>query len=178
MCLRDVLRRVLFKITGMINDHQRQSKPISNKHSGPRAAVTAGINHRWVTSSVCLGGNSHVDRASSSSVSCALSSPEAPEGGFKTLLHYQRRELQRRRCHSRAGPLSPLRLSFSPRFMSVSLMDRRRVQTHTCWDQESWKLKVPKDFWINSQVHSQELRLVSPPEPAAGTGTDVTLSAK
>lgn len=44
------------------------------------AAVTTGINHRWVTSSVCLGGNSHVDCASfSASCPCFHSALEDPQ---------------------------------------------------------------------------------------------------
>lgn len=74
------------------------------------AAVTTGINHRWVTSSVCLGGKDHVDHAAASSVSCPCFH-SALEGASKSCYIFSKgifivRDMW---CHhSRAELLSPL----------------------------------------------------------------------
>lgn len=102
------------------------------------APVTTGINHRWVTSSGCLGGNSHVNCASSSApCPCIRSALEDPQ---KHVLAKAFVALT-----SRGGVTTERNPSHHPRSLTdaqiyeplVSLIDPQRVQTNTCWEQES-----------------------------------------
>lgn len=102
------------------------------------AAVTTGINHRWVTSSVCLGGNSHVDSASSStSCPCFHSALEDPQNHVLAKAFVA--------LTSRGGAATERNPSHHPHSSTgaqiyeppVSLIDPQRVQTHTCWEQQS-----------------------------------------